>query len=183
MPSGWEFLPSDEHDQVWNLFETTFHFKPSINPARWPGITEPSPSVTWDLALHRGELVDGWHKGLWRRGVDDMQVNTVLIAAWTRILAPSDWLYVLDWQHGGHRCWPRLVEPPTTPNSLPIDVFPDGDYYIYLSPDMRLGTFGHPWEASLCVWGEKLIDAVATVDRNCLTRLLRRNGEATASHT
>jgi Protein of unknown function (DUF2716) len=181
MPSGWQALPGDEHDRVWDMFETTFRFQPSMNPAHWPGIVEPSPSVTWDLALDRGEVVDGWHKGRWSWGVDDVRVNMVLIAAWKSILAPSDWLYVLDWQHPGYRCWPHRVGPPNTPNTMPVGAFPDADYYVYLSPELRLGTFGHPWEASLCVWGDQLIDAVATVDRDCLTHILRRNGVAAAA--
>jgi hypothetical protein len=106
MPSGWEELPDHEHGQVWDRFEATFSFRPSVNPAKWPGIVEPTPSVT------------------------------------------ADWL-----------C-------------------PNGDYYIYLSADLSLGTFGHPWEASLCVWGDQLIDAVAAVNRDGLTRILRRDGVA-----
>jgi len=181
MPSGWETLPGLEHDQVWDRFQATFRFRPSVNPAKWPGIVEPSPSVTWDLGLDRDELLDGWQKGRWSWGVDDVELNALLIAAWTSILAPADWLYVLDWQHPGYRCWPHRVEPPTAPSTLPVDVFPNGDYYIYLSADLSLGTFGHPWEASLCVWGAQLIDAVASVNRDCLTRILRRNDVANAS--
>ena len=175
LPSGWENLRGDEHDQIWDRFEATFQFHPSVNPAGWPGIAEPNPSVTWDLALDRGEVVDGWHRGGWQPGVDDVRVNTTLIAAWTRFLGPSDWLYVLDWQHPGYRCWPHRVDPPTEPTTLPVEVFPNDDYYIFLSPDLRLGTFGHPWEASLCVWGDQLLQAVAAVDRDCLTRILRHN--------
>jgi hypothetical protein len=182
-PRGWEGLPGDEDRRVWDLFEATFRFRPSMNPAHWPGIVEPNPSVTWDLALDRAEVVDGWRRGGWTDGVDYVRVNAVLVAAWTRVLAPSDWLYVLDWQHPSYRCWPHRVDPPTTPNTMPVDVFPNGDYYIFLSSDLRYGTFGHPWEASLCVWGDQLIDAVAAVDRDCLTRVLRRNGEVTASDT
>ena len=101
-------------------------------------------------------------------GRNYVRVNTVLIAAWTRVLAPSDWLYVLDWQHPGYRCWPHRVDAPTTPNTMPVEVFPNGDYYIFLSSALQYGTFAHPWEASLCVWGDQLIDAVAAVDSDCL---------------
>jgi len=39
-----------------------------------------------------------------------------------------------------------------------------------------LGTFGHPWEATLCVWGAELIDAVAARNSGVQTRLCRRDG-------
>jgi hypothetical protein len=178
---GWENLPADEHNRVWDLFEATFHFHPSVNPSHWPSIVEPEPSVTWDLALDRAEVTDRRRKGAWTEGVDYVRVNTVLIAAWTSLLTSSDWLYVLDWQHPGYRCWPHRVDVPTVPNTMPVDVFPNGDYYIFLSPDLRLGTFGHPWEASLCVWGDQLIDAVDAVDSDCLPRVLRRNGTVATS--
>ena len=40
----------------------------------------------------------------------------------------------------------------------------------------NLGTFGHPWEATLCVWGAELIDAVAARNSGVQTRLCRRDG-------
>lgn len=33
---------------------------------------------------------------------------------------------------------------------------PDWDYYLHLTEDLRLGTFGHPWEQTLCVFGALL---------------------------
>jgi hypothetical protein len=179
-PRGWENLRAAEHERVWDEFEAAFRFHPTMNPARWPAIVEPNPSVTWDLALDRAEVIER-RTGGWTDGVDDVRVNSVLVAAWTRILSPTDWIYVLDWQHPGYRCWPHHVDPPTSPDTMPVPVYPDADYYIFLSSDLRFGTFGHPWEASLCVWGDQLIDAVAAVDPDCLTHVLRRNGRATTS--
>jgi len=47
---------------------------------------------------------------------------------------------------------------------VPGAVFPDGDYHIHLTRDLRLGTFGHPWEETVCVFGDllTLIDAELT---------------------
>jgi hypothetical protein len=42
----------------------------------------------------------------------------------------------------------------------PVPVFPHGDYYIFLEEGMTMGTFGHPWEKTLCVFGQDLIDAL-----------------------
>ncbi|GAB3774366.1 hypothetical protein GCM10027600_36810 [Nocardioides ginsengisegetis] len=37
-----------------------------------------------------------------------------------------------------------------------MPVYPDGDYYAFLTSDFTEGTFGHPWEKTLCVIGEGL---------------------------
>ncbi|WP_433539254.1 DUF2716 domain-containing protein [Micromonospora sp. CA-249363] len=31
----------------------------------------------------------------------------------------------------------------------------------FLTPDLNCGTFGHPWEKSLCVFGERLVEPLA----------------------
>ena len=93
-------------------------------------------------------------------------------------------LYTLDWQHIGRRYDPRRVGGPEQPRN-PAFAFPNGDYYINLTEDLRLGTFGHPWEegphgpGTLCVFGSELLDLV----EHDLTRLLgapiRRYGQPT----
>jgi len=54
-----------------------------------------------------------------------------------------------------------------------------GDYFIWLAQDFRYGTFGHPWEPSLCVFGEELLAAVAEIGDEAFGRILRRNGRPT----
>ncbi|MEU2865764.1 DUF2716 domain-containing protein [Streptomyces mirabilis] len=79
-------------------------------------------------------------------------------------------LWILDWQHICYRLRPDL---PSTDMFLPrvlegrsregwpLSPYPDGDYYIFLADDLRFGTFGHPWEHSLCVFGAELLEAIA----------------------
>ncbi|MFB7608823.1 DUF2716 domain-containing protein [Streptomyces gardneri] len=38
---------------------------------------------------------------------------------------------------------------------LQAEHHPHGDYYLHLTDDLRLGTFGHPWEETLTVWGPR----------------------------
>ena len=37
---------------------------------------------------------------------------------------------------------------------------PDGEYTIFIEPQFRFGTFGHPWEWSLNIFGDLLIHKV-----------------------
>ncbi|MFF4262724.1 DUF2716 domain-containing protein [Streptomyces virginiae] len=38
--------------------------------------------------------------------------------------------------------------------------YPDGDCYLHVTDDLRLGAFGHPWEQTLTVRGSRLLAAV-----------------------
>jgi len=65
---------------------------------------------------------------------------------------------VLDWQHPSYWFRPHAVADATRWPPSPVTPFPDGDYYIFLTEDMSQGTFGHPWEQTLCVFGNDLVD-------------------------
>lgn len=58
----------------------------------------------------------------------------------------------------------------------PTETYPDGDYHIWLAEDLRYGTFGLPWEPSLCVFGNELLAAFTQIGDEALGRILRRNG-------
>ncbi|WP_346533865.1 DUF2716 domain-containing protein [Micromonospora sp. DPT] len=95
-------------------------------------------------------------------------------------LAGAGSILCLDWQHPSFRLWPSLVgpeniDPPGQPG-WPLSPFPDGDYYIYLAEDFRFGTFGHPWELSLCVFGDDLLDLVEADLHDVLGKVMRRDG-------
>ncbi|QRN79741.1 MAG: DUF2716 domain-containing protein [Nocardiopsis sp. BM-2018] len=162
-----ELFDGPEHDDIWDRFTSRFFFAPSTT--LFPGIVEPAASVTWPL--HRADE-DPEH-----RTELDRTVRQGLAAS----VPEGESLYTLDWQHIGHRYDPRRVGGPEQPRN-PAFAFPNGDYYINLTKDLRLGTFGHPWEegphgqGTLCVFGTELLARVE--DR--LTRLLgppiRRSG-------
>ncbi|WP_410615604.1 DUF2716 domain-containing protein [Amycolatopsis sp. lyj-109] len=131
-------LAEPEHHDIWARFSGEFAFRPGTRA--FPGITEPPGSATW----HVGDLDDPQldalsdivHKGL-RESVE-----------------PGEELYWLDWHHVGYRFDPARVDG--TGPRWPGAVFPDGDYHSYLTRDLRLGTFGHPWEETVCVFGDLL---------------------------
>jgi hypothetical protein len=140
---AWEQIPF-ENDDFWTLFETSFNFRPSVN--RFPGITEPTPSVTVDLApvLTSGRV---------DVAAAEHAVNALSLLAMTRVFAPTEWLLVLDWQHDSWWFWPHQ-QAMRGDWQWPIEVFPNGDHYVFLNEGMTAGTFGHPWEPTLCVFGE-----------------------------
>ena len=62
----------------------------------------------------------------------------------------------LDWQHPGYRFRPSVLAS-TWSKDWRIPVYPDGDYFSFFVQGMSSGTFGHPWEETLCVFGTPLV--------------------------
>jgi hypothetical protein len=151
-----------DYEELWDRFTAEFDFRPST--VELPGITEPAASVTW----HLGAL----------DGPDDNAVDRLqsIIEHGLRTCATvGQPLYWLDWKHVGYCFDPRRVghagQPP-----WPGGAFPDGDYYLYLTSDLRIGTFGHPWEHSLCVFGTEFLAQVEDDLTDLLGAAVRRGG-------
>ncbi|MFE9246134.1 DUF2716 domain-containing protein [Nocardiopsis sp. NPDC006938] len=159
-----ELHDDPEHDDVWDRFTERFFFTPSTTV--FPGIVEPTPSTTWPVRAVTGDPAR------------ISELNRVVRRALTAGVPPGEHLYSLDWQHIGRRYDPRRVGGDERPRH-PACAFPDGDYSLNLSHDLRLGTFGHPWEhgqGTLCVFGRELLDVVAADLDRLLGAPLRRDG-------
>lgn len=154
--TAWEELDIGEYDRLWSRFESLYGFRAHTEPEGWPAIREPVGSVTFDLA-------PAWVEdacGFWTT----QAVNHLVVRSLACVVPEDDPIIVLDWQHPSHKFWPhRLPESWIVPELFPNGVTPcpNGDYYAFLSEDMLLGTFGHPWEQTLCVLGEQLVQALA----------------------
>lgn len=85
-------------------------------------------------------------------------------------------LSTLDWQHLAYRFVPAN-QALTWQVEWKIPIYPDGDYFAFLSEDYAEGTFGHPWEQTICVMGERLIDSLAQTWATWLP-VKRQNGLA-----
>jgi hypothetical protein len=147
---AWEPIPMDTDDAYWTPFNQRFNFRPGMRS--WPAIDDPQPSVTIEL----GPIFAG---GRAQFAAGAAAINSLAVAALVRVLDHDTSVVVLDWQHQTYRFWPHLFAC-LPDQQWPTTVFPNGDYYIFLTEDMRTGTFGHPWEQTLCVFGEPLVSAL-----------------------
>ncbi|GAA1542929.1 hypothetical protein GCM10009827_073180 [Dactylosporangium maewongense] len=148
---AWEPIPMDADDIYWEPFHQRFAFRPGMRS--WPAINEPVPSVTFDLA----PIFAGSHPEF---SAAASAVGSLALVAFARVLEIGTGLVVLDWQHQTFRFWPHLFACQQDQHwSTPV--VPNGDYSIFLTEDMRTGTFGHPWEQTLCVFGDRLVPTLA----------------------
>jgi len=142
----WLELTNEERAAIWDRFYAEFQFKPDYNERVAPAIAEPRPFVTFDLSSTT---------------LDDenaLFINDLLLNSFQSLASAGDMMYWLDWQHACYRFDPQFIDDSWT-NSW----YPDGDYYIFLASDFSFGTFGHPWQQSLCVFGASLLGVAETL--------------------
>lgn len=160
-------LSEAEYGRVWNRFYEVFGFRPSTSTSKWPAIKEPCASVTWNLSVLDDDPCD--------ERLD--RLVAVVEQGLTSCAGPAGTLLALDWQHTSYRFAPQRVGSPGQP-AWPLSPYPDGDYLIFLTEDFRFGSFGHPWEGSLCLFGEELLHAVSTEVDRVLGPPIRKAGRA-----
>jgi hypothetical protein len=141
-----------DHERCWSAFEAQFNFWPNVSPEVRPGIREPAGSVTLSLA----PIFDGT---LSRFATGEHAVNAEVLRSFVAAFDENLPLIALNWQHESYWFRPHLQALHETDWYIPP--FPNGDYYVFLTEDMSAGTFGHPWEQSLCIFGHELVAQLA----------------------
>jgi len=149
-------LQKDEYESTWSKFVKKFDFKPNYYSSE-PAICEPENSVVFRF---KSSFTDA--------ELDNFEA--IIEEAFRRLNIGGDSMYALDWQHDSYR-----FNPQDEYRGLPISVFPDGDYFIFLSPDMSFGTFGRPWQDTICVFGTDLVKYIENSKPDIFQRVERRN--------
>jgi hypothetical protein len=177
--SAW--TPLSDAEDPWGSVIARFQFKPSVDPKSWPGFSPPSPFVTWSVPdpFSAAETED---------------LHRCALSAFRRVLRDGERMFALDWQHAGFWFQPHVAEaswgqpdrlqrgllpdePARTEDRWMIPVLPNGDYVFFVSSGLDWGWFGHPWEQSICVFGEPLLAAVEARPP-ALLRAVRRSRRA-----
>ncbi|MFD0206059.1 MULTISPECIES: DUF2716 domain-containing protein [Saccharothrix] len=167
---AWVELDRGFQEPLWADFVEEFGFRPGIGPEDYPAIREPTPSVTWDLRpLY--ERFGGHSRPLAQVVCDVLRECTEY---WESVVAH-------DWVHPSVLYRPHRVLDVTDLEHWDVELIPNGDYVIFVAKDLSFGVFGHPWEQSLCFFGEPAVRAVERVNSGLLTRVLRRDGRPEAS--
>jgi len=169
----WVELEWDVYKILWAEFPDRFSFGAGVKPEDWPAAVEPIPSVAWDLGpIFNDQYPVGFAAGM--RDVAALVLGTLQdCTQWWEHVAFHDWVHPS-----------RLFRPHNgdVPEGVPGwgvgGLFTNGDYTISVSRDYAFGFLEHPWEHSLCVFGEPAVAAFAARNRGVATTVLRRDGKA-----
>lgn len=118
------------------------------------------------------------------------RLSALVQDALTACTRPDGSLLILNWLHESYRLRPHMqptemflhhaLETQLRPG-WPLGRYPNGDYHILIAEDFRYGTFGHPWEQTLCLFGADLLTLVANEITGLLGSILRRSGRPTTA--
>lgn len=158
----WVELSEEEEDEVWSEFKEKFEFKPSVYQEDWPGIKEPVNSVTYDIAC----VFDDINRIKLEKDLEQRLKN-----AFSTIIREGEMIYAMDWQHACYKFNP--LQSPIEEWVIPT--LPDGEYYIFLTMDLSNGIFGHPWEQTICVFGNQLLNEICK-DPPLMLKKIERKG-------
>ena len=168
-PMAWSDLSKIEYREIWDRVYESLDFKPTTDASQWPSFREPAGSTTWDLA-----------SAFANAGTEDeflsaeRSVATSLLDALVAAKGVDENVYALDWQHPGYRFDPSRARPPEHIESWLVPALPNGDYYLFLAHDLRFGWLSHPWECSVCVYGD-LLPKIRDMADQFEWRVLRQN--------
>jgi Protein of unknown function (DUF2716) len=170
---AWIELAYHRYDKVWDCFDEAFQFRPSVRHEDWPTFWEPAPSVTWDISDLLAEF-NPWGDP------QSIPYNLALLKALKEHVAEDEPVLALDWQHCAYEFYPHRFRRPEDPKSWCVPALPSGEYHIFITEDHRLGSLGHPWAQTLCVFGQGFADAyrLATpLQKNKIIRQQPAEGE------
>lgn len=144
--SAWKKLSDNEDDKIWSAVYNRLGFKPSVYAKDFPGFKEPVPSITYSFAEIWGDEFEALSADLHNKAHEIFR----------RVTPAGEFLYALDWQHQCYRHFPDQMET-SEENAWEIPALPNGDYYIFLEKSLKFGWLGHPWEQSICIFGEPML--------------------------
>jgi hypothetical protein len=153
-PSAPEVWREIDYASAWAPFDEHFDFKPDFYERVQPAIRLHPDCLVFDLAdlfADPGPRIAA--------GTAAITATALRAFVW---LAGEGEMVALNWNHGAYRYSPAVLAVGFHLDYLdwPVPIFPNGDYYAHMDPNLRWGTFGHPWQQSLCLWGAELLDSL-----------------------
>ena len=140
-------LDKAEIDMVWDRFENLFHFKPGINNnIFFPAIKTSKPKFKFSV------------KHCFSLDFSMTKLEAFALSLFDEITSPGERLYALDWQHECYDFDPRREMDRNEFDEWIVPVLPDGDFYIFLTKDFNNVWIGHPWEKTVTLVGENIVN-------------------------
>ncbi len=149
-----------DYATAWAPFDARFAARPDFSERYAPALQLDAGCLVIDLA-------DVFEERGARFAAGEAAISAAALRAFVWLAGDED-LVALDWQHQSYR-WSPAAQALSDSECL-VPVFPNGDYYAHMPGDLRWGTFGHPWQQTITIWGDEL---VRTLGAELLTWLPR----------
>jgi len=141
--NNWQRLNEKETGHAWDNFYRLFDFFPSID--KFPGIRTSLPQIKYSITKY------------YSTETSFSNLENVALVLFNSITNPGERLYALDWQHDCYDFDPRGEMERDEFEEYIIPIFPNGDYYIFLTKDFKNVWFGHPWEQTITLIGHDIV--------------------------
>ncbi len=164
-------MSNSEEQYIWTQIDLRLIFNPDISVDSFPGIREPDPSRTYDIS-------QVYNSGEEHFIHCENDLNLKILKALRECLSEMEPVYALDWQHACYWFFPHVEFEANNPDAWSVPVIPNGDYYIFVTADLRLGIFGHPWAKTISVWGQKFLNVLQKDTPILFQHIIRKNGLA-----
>ncbi|GKW44564.1 DUF2716 domain-containing protein [Planococcus sp. NCCP-2050] len=161
---NWIPFSHQEYDQIWDRIYRDFKFKPSTSI--FPSFQVPHPFITYDISDYLRDSID-------LDTYDDLEEQA--LDAFKEITSVDEYILALDWQHESYWVNPRLEFEKDEFGEWTIPIFPNGDYYFFIQKNFKWGYLGHPWEKSITIFGEELINAFDEHKPRMFSKILRQS--------
>ena len=136
----------------------------------FPGILEPVPSFTYQIS--------------WAYQLDQATFREVLadfqkmaVKAFRHCTEVSQCIYATDVYHYNYRFYPHVRFPSKNEDEWEVPIFPNGEYSIFGPRNFSWGLFGHPWEQTICIFGNPLVEAFKIYRPKLFRELIRQDGK------
>lgn len=160
---NWVVLDKNERNFIWDKFYEQFTFKPSMYQQDWPSFKINCQFVKYYIS------------GIWSKNSSFEEfefkykdLHKKMLNAFIECTLENERIYALDWQHTCYSFNPRIKMDTINFEYVGgekiekwyVPILPNGDYYFFVARDLSWGALGHPWEKTMYIFGEKLIEAV-----------------------
>ncbi len=160
---AWIELAEREEDEVWTNVFDYLAFNPSVHAKNFPGFTEPAPSLTYSFRDIWGENYAALNSDL----------ETKALAIFRQATSAEEFIFALDWQHRCYKFYPHRVGVEGCKAWL-IPPLPNGDYAVFLEKSFAYGWLGHPWEQTICLFGQPILLALESHPPQVFRNTLRQ---------
>ncbi|WP_008825491.1 DUF2716 domain-containing protein [Haloplasma contractile] len=147
---NWQLLSKEESEKVWDIIHDKFKFNPSINK-RAKSFKIEQNHVIYDISHI-------WKKSSFDSLCKDLEDK--MLEVFKFITHNYEEIYALNWQHESYKFNPRGEMPRDEFGEWLVPILPDGDYYFFIEKDFEWGYIGHPWQKTITIFGDELIEGI-----------------------